>query len=157
MSLHYLFLICKKLVPVLEMGKDGDQCDNSHIFGVFFPSSHPLLPEVNFPTLTFSPHVSVQQGELGWWHCILKKRLLHLMDTLGCLKTIILCLMRSFMRDPFRDPLLDTASSWASFSPAHLRMLATAALFFTKRTVALHNFLQFSACSASSLLGVAID
>lgn len=156
MSLHKLFLICKKLVTILEMGKDGDQSYNSHIFGFFFPPHTPSYLKQTFWHWHFF-HVSVQGGELGWWHCILKKRLLHLMDTSGCLMVIVLSLMRSFLWDPFTDPLLDTVSSWASFSPALLRILATAALCFTKRTVAIHNFLQFSACGSSSLLGVAID
>lgn len=60
MSLYYIFLIYKKLVTILEMGKNGDQSHNSHTFVlVFFPSSHPLLPQVDFLTLKFSPHGSV--------------------------------------------------------------------------------------------------
>lgn len=41
MSLHYIFLIYKKLVAILEMGRNGDQSHNCHTFGFF---STPYTP-----------------------------------------------------------------------------------------------------------------
>lgn len=141
MSLHYIVLTCKKLVTILEMGKDGDQSHNCHIFGFFSLLTLPLTWNRLFDTI-FSP-----------WFCLVGRD-----GTVVALysqeKTLAFDRHFRALDDRYSVPYeIFFVRSFLRHSQPMSKFLSciledAGHSHFTKRTPALHNFLQFSTCSA---------